>query len=43
MLDIQVYREALEVVDAAGGGKAIKVGFRILDGHNEASEALVIT
>lgn len=43
MLDIQVYRETLEAVDAAGGGETVKVGFRILDGHNEASEAPIIT
>ena len=42
-LDIEIYREALEAVHAAGFGEGVQVLFCILNGHCEAPKEQVIT
>ena len=38
MLDIEIYRDILELIHATAGGEEVKVLFRILSGHSEGSE-----
>ena len=41
MLDIEIYLDVLEFIDATAGGEGVKILFRILSGHGEGSELLV--
>lgn len=41
MLDIEIYRDVLELIHATAGGEGVKVLFRILSGHSEGSELSV--
>ena len=41
MLDIEIYLDILEFIDATAGGEGVEVLFRILSGHGEGSELLV--
>ena len=37
-LDIQVYRDVLEVIHSAAGGEGVEILFRVLNRYGEASE-----
>ena len=41
MLDIEIYLDVLEFIDAAAGGEVVKILFRVLSGHSEHSELSV--
>ena len=38
MLDIEIYRDVLELIHATAGGEGVEILFRILSGHCNGSE-----